>query len=81
MARILPVDGSRATTAPDLPSDCSELQAAFCALELIVSWTVAPLRGLLVIMSITLRTASEEELPLSTEFSVFSMPLAPYSAS
>jgi hypothetical protein len=32
-------------------------------------------------MSITLRTASLEELPVRYEFSAASMPLSPYSAS
>ena len=53
-----------ATTAPGFPVACKAFHAAFCALESMVSWTVAPLRVLFVIMSITLRTASLEESPV-----------------
>ncbi len=77
MARIAPLFGSIATTAPDFPLACSALHAAFCALESMVSWTVAPFRGLPVIMSITLRTASWESLPVSSAFWDDSMPVEP----
>ena len=71
MARIAPVCGSSATTAPGLPpvSDCSAFQAASWALELIVTVTLAPLRGLPVSRSMKFLTVSEESLPFSTEFS------------
>ncbi len=71
MARIAPVCGFSATTAPGLPPVCvcSALQAAFWALELIVRVTLAPLRGLPVSRSMKFRTVSEELLPFSTEFS------------
>ena len=77
MARIAPVFGLSATTAPGLPRVLSAFQAASCALELTVTWTVAPLVVFPVTRSMTFLTSSEESLPDSSEFFAASMPVAP----
>lgn len=74
-ARILPVDGSIAATAPFLSP--RPLYAAFCAAAFRVVTTLPPSFSLPVIMSRVLRKKSRSSLPLRMPSSSFSSWLAP----
>ena len=77
IARILPVVGSMATTAPwtSSPSACSPSKAAVCASGSMVSWTLPPLGSVLLSMSTSRVTKSRESSPESTSFCERSMPV------
>src|SRR4051794_70691 len=81
IARILPVRGSIATTAPRTlsPNARSPSYAAFCASGSTVRVTLPPLGAWLSTRSITRLTNSEESLPDRMEFCVASTPPRPQS--
>ena len=81
IARILPVAGSIATTAPLtlVPSLRRPSNAAFCAFGLMVTVTLPPLGSSLPKRSITRLTNSEESLPERIESWLDSIPPSPKS--
>ncbi|CAM5699612.1 hypothetical protein SFUMM280S_04138 [Streptomyces fumanus] len=78
-ARILPVDGSIAATAPLPPCAFRPSYAAFCAAALRVVTTLPPSFFLPVIMSSVLRKRSRSSLPVRMPSSMASSCVAPYA--